>query len=159
MIAVKKSNMSEYYLIGHTLTVLFSGVDQRLVQIHHQDQLFVPVESLLVFSAQLLCLLLEWMKGMNGVPENLSNHYFLWIITVLFNIHKYLLIKPLLPLIHICFNWGCRIYIELMNFQPNNGKCISVLFQKIISELLVSLKILQRLEQCAPKSNTHTHRL
>lgn len=56
---VRKSPVKDYYLIGHALAVLFSGVDQRLVQVHHQDQLFVPVESLLVFSAQLLCLLSE----------------------------------------------------------------------------------------------------
>lgn len=56
---VRKRPMKDYYLIGHALAVLFSGVDQCLVQIHHQDQFFVPVESLLVFSAQLLCLLSE----------------------------------------------------------------------------------------------------
>lgn len=56
---VRKSPVKDYYLIGHALAVLFSGVDQCLVQVHHQDQLFVPVESLLVFSAQLLCLLSE----------------------------------------------------------------------------------------------------
>lgn len=49
--------MRQQYLIGHTLAVLFSGVDERLVQIHHQDQFFVPVESLLIFSSQLFCLL------------------------------------------------------------------------------------------------------
>lgn len=50
--------VAEKYLIGHTMAVLFCGVDQRLVQVHHQDQFLVPVESLLVFSAELLCLLL-----------------------------------------------------------------------------------------------------
>lgn len=50
--------MRLYYLVGHALAVLFSGVDQRLVQIHHEHQLLVAVESLLVFSAQLLRLLL-----------------------------------------------------------------------------------------------------
>lgn len=45
------------YLIGHALAVLLGGVDQRLIQVHHQDQLFVAVEPLLVFSAQLLRLL------------------------------------------------------------------------------------------------------
>lgn len=40
------------------MAVLLGGVDQRLVQVHHQDQFLVPVESLLVFSAELLCLLL-----------------------------------------------------------------------------------------------------
>lgn len=45
------------YLIGHALAVLLSGVDQRLIQVHHQDELFVTVEPLLVFPAQLLRLL------------------------------------------------------------------------------------------------------
>lgn len=49
--------MKGKYLVGHTLAVLLSGVDQCLVQVHHQDQFFVPVESLLVFSAQLFRLL------------------------------------------------------------------------------------------------------
>lgn len=45
--------------------MLLGGVDQRLVQVHHQDQFLVPVESLLVFSAELLCLLLtkKWFKS------------------------------------------------------------------------------------------------
>lgn len=55
----------EGYLVGHTLAVLLGGVDQRLVQIHHQDQLLVAVEPLLVLSAQLLCLLSK--------PENTGN--------------------------------------------------------------------------------------
>lgn len=45
------------YLIGHALAVLLSGVNQRLIQVHHEDKLFVAVEPLLVFSAQLLRLL------------------------------------------------------------------------------------------------------
>lgn len=49
--------------------MLFGGVDQRLVQIHHQDQFFVPVEPLLVLSAQLLCLLLKRMRANNEVNE------------------------------------------------------------------------------------------
>ena len=36
---------------------MLGGVDQGLVQINHQNQLLVPVESLLVLSAQLLRLL------------------------------------------------------------------------------------------------------
>jgi len=50
--------MRDYYLSGHALAVLLSGVNQRLVQIHHEDEFLVPVEPLLVFSAQLFCLLL-----------------------------------------------------------------------------------------------------
>lgn len=37
--------------------MMLGGMDQGLVQINHQNQLLVPVESLLVLSAQLLCLL------------------------------------------------------------------------------------------------------
>lgn len=53
--------------------MLFSGVDKRLVQIHHQDQLFVPVESLLVFSAQLFCLLLG-VNDKNTLNISENNH-------------------------------------------------------------------------------------
>lgn len=53
----------DQYLVGHPLAVLFSGVNQRLVQVYHQDQLFVAVESLLVLSAQLFCLLLGAIEG------------------------------------------------------------------------------------------------
>lgn len=51
------SPLEGHYLVGHALAELLGGVDQRLIQVHHQDQLFVAVEPLLVFSAQLLCLL------------------------------------------------------------------------------------------------------
>lgn len=47
----------EPYFGRHVLTVLLCGVDQSLVQIHHQNQLPVPVEPFLVFTAKLLCLL------------------------------------------------------------------------------------------------------
>lgn len=47
------------HLVRHALAVLLGSVDQRLIQVHHQDQLFVAVEPLLVFSAQLLCLLFK----------------------------------------------------------------------------------------------------
>lgn len=76
VMTVKKSDLMGQYLIRHTLAVLFGGVDQRLVQIHHQDQLFVPVESLLVFSAQLFGLLLERIKITNRESENVSNKHF-----------------------------------------------------------------------------------
>lgn len=59
---------NEKYLIGHTVAVLFGGVDQGLVQVHHQDQFLVPVESLLVFSAELLCLLLT-KKNQNTINK------------------------------------------------------------------------------------------
>lgn len=55
--------------------MLFGGVDQRLVQIHHQDQFFVPVEPLLVLSAQLLRLLL---KGMSAKFMK----YYTWVNTI-----------------------------------------------------------------------------
>lgn len=48
---------SEAHFGGHVLTMLLCGVDQSLVQIHHENQLPVPVEPLLVFSTELLCLL------------------------------------------------------------------------------------------------------
>lgn len=59
--------VKEKYLIGHTVAVLFGGVNQRLVQVHHQDQFLVPVESLLVFSAKLLCLLLTQITTINKI--------------------------------------------------------------------------------------------
>lgn len=59
--------------------MLFSGVDQCLVQIDHQDQFLVPVESLLVFSAQLLCLLLKETntvkKILTLIYDNKGFHY------------------------------------------------------------------------------------
>lgn len=57
----------EKYLIGHTVAVLFCGVDQRLVKVHHQDQFLIPVESLLVFSAKLFCLLLTQITTINKI--------------------------------------------------------------------------------------------
>lgn len=57
----------EKYLIGHTVAVLFGGVDQGLVQVHHQDQFLVSVESLLVFSAELLCLLFTQITTINKI--------------------------------------------------------------------------------------------
>ena len=45
------------HLVGHLLAVLLRGVDQRLVQVHHEHQLPVAVQSLLVFPPQLFCLL------------------------------------------------------------------------------------------------------
>lgn len=48
---------SRTHFIRHLLTVLLGCVDQRLVQVHHEHQLPVPMQSLLVFSSQLLCLL------------------------------------------------------------------------------------------------------
>lgn len=59
--------VKEKYLIGHTMAVLFCGVDQRLVKVHHQDQFLIPVESLLVFSAELLCLLLAQINTINKI--------------------------------------------------------------------------------------------
>lgn len=60
--------------------MLFGGVDQRLVQIHHQDQFSVPVEPLLVLSAQLLGLLLKRIKAkstkhgtrVNAIEDSIS---------------------------------------------------------------------------------------
>lgn len=37
--------------------MLLGGVDQRLVQVHHEHQLLVPVQPRLVLSAQLFRLL------------------------------------------------------------------------------------------------------
>ena len=45
------------HLVGHLLAVLLRRVDQRLVQVHHEHQLPVAVQSLLVFPPQLFRLL------------------------------------------------------------------------------------------------------
>lgn len=45
------------HLVGHLLAVLLRGVDQRLVQVHHEHQLPVAVQALLVFPPQLFSLL------------------------------------------------------------------------------------------------------
>lgn len=45
------------HFVGHLLAVLFRRVDQRLVQVHHEHQLSVSMQPLLVFPSQLLSLL------------------------------------------------------------------------------------------------------
>ena len=50
------------YLVGHARAVLLRGVDQRLVQVHHEHQLLVAVQPCVVLPAQLFGLLQQGVR-------------------------------------------------------------------------------------------------